>query len=321
MGKDNIYYLAQRKYQERPYHKKEFKQKWQGKNRFLLIFTIVISMLSLIALYYLFHNQKILVLARYDEVVDGFKTEGLLVRDEVVYYSPLSGFVKLKQSEGERVSYGQGIIDINNTTLYNNRPGIVSYAVDKLEERLTPGILNKISIEDYNRFKRDFSHLVDGEYLTKGQAVFRIVRTDKLYLLVKTEAEEANRYRINEKVFIRPIDLNKGLIDGRIIGTRIGENEGLLIISLNLFISEWLNMRHIDIEFIKNIYRGIIIPTSAVFTQPEGQGVLVYNSDGSYTFKKVKIIEEADNKVVVEGVEIGDSIIANPEAVDYGRGV
>lgn len=319
MGKDNVFYIAQKK--ENHYHKQEYRRGFMGKKRFLFFFILVISFIAFIAFYYLFNNQLVMVLARYDEVVDGFETEGLLVRDEVVHYSPVSGFVRLKQTEGERVSYGQEIIDIDNTTLYNYNAGIVSYAVDNLEESLNPGILNKITIKDYNRYKRNFNQLVNGEYLTRGEPVFRIVKTDHLYLLVKASAKEVKRYRINERVFVRSLDLDKGLIDGEIIGTRLDGNEGLLIVSLNIFIPEWLNVRRVEIEFIKNIYRGIIIPRTAVFTQPEGQGVLIYNPDGSYTFKKIKVVEETGEQVVVDGVEVGDSVIANPQVVDYGRGV
>jgi hypothetical protein len=64
-----------------------------------------------------------------------------------------------------------------------------------------------------------------------------------------------------------------------------------------------------------------VIPCQSVFTGSEGEGVLIYNSDGSYIFKKVKVLNGNREKVVVDGLGIGEKVIENPAVLDYGRGV
>ncbi|MDI3546385.1 MAG: hypothetical protein PWR10_37 [Halanaerobiales bacterium] len=311
--KRNHYYLGQKNYKRRTKGEKNL--------IYLLLFIFIIILLFSIGFFLLNRQHGSVVLARYGQIVDGFQTRGLLVREERVYYSPHSGKIILKQGEGDRVSYGQKVLQIGDLVLHNHQPGIISYATDGLEERLTPGILKKLSIRDFNHIKRDYRQLVNGDYLKEGQPAFRIINNNYLYIVIKTDASEVQRYRINEVVFLKPLKLNKGLIDGRIAYKVINGKEGLLIVKLNPFISEWLNQRWVEIIFIKNIYRGVVIPREAVFTKPEGEGVLLYNHDGSYVFQKVKVLEGNEDKVIVEGLEIGESLIENPAVVDFGRGV
>jgi len=318
MQKDNVYYLDNKKHKgfsrTMNYRKNE-----KRKKKILLIVILLIIILIFVAFYYLFHNKPVLTLAVYDELVDGFETKALVVRDEIVQYSPVSGFAKLLKKEGERVYYGQEIINIDNNTVYNYRPGLISYAVDYLEDKLQPDSLRDITANDFNDYQRKFQQLVNSRYVSEGDPVFRVINNDCLYLVIKAKTSELKRYRPNEKVFVQSTNLKYGMIDAYIIDIIEGEEEGLLIISLNLFIPEWLNVRFVEIKFIKNIYRGIVIPQSAIFTQPEGEGILVYNSNGTHAFKKTSILEKAGSHVVVDGVEVGDNVITNPWTVEYGR--
>ncbi len=316
MGKDNLYYLAQKK-NDYKYGKNKKKRK---KGKYIFFFICLLVFFS-IAYYYLTINRIDLVTADYNEIVDGFSTKGLLIRDEKKYYADQTGHIILLKEEGERVGYGQDIIKINNNILYNHNPGLVSYAIDNLEEKLTPKNIDNINIRNFSNYKRQYKQLLNNDYIEKGQALFRIINNDSFYIIIKTDFNEIERYRNNEKVFIKPDFLENRILEANIVKKVFEGNEGLLIIKVNTFVKEWLNIRRIDFTFIKNIYRGITIPRKAVFTIPSGQGVLVYQTDGRYKFSKVNIVYGNDQFVIVSGVEIGQKIIINPEDVDYGRGV
>jgi len=273
------------------------------------------------AYYYLTVNRVILITAEYDEIVDGFPTKGLLLRKEKLYYADQAGRIIFLKEEGERVGYGQDIIKINNRIFYNHNPGLVSYATDGLEEQLSLASIDSISISDFLNYKREYKQLVDNEYVEKGQAVYRIINNDSFYIVIKTDSKELQRYKVNEKVFIKPNFLIDRILEANIIKLVFEEEEGLMIIKVNAFVKEWLNIRRAKFTFIKNIYRGITIPRKAVFTNPNGEGVLVYQADGGYKFSKINILNGNDEFVVVNGIEIGQKIIINPEDVDYGRGV
>ncbi|MFW6390017.1 MAG: HlyD family efflux transporter periplasmic adaptor subunit [Halanaerobiales bacterium] len=311
--KNNIYYLAQKKKEQKKYKKQ---RNYKKPIIYILFFLIIVF----ISYYYISHDQIDVAVARYGELVDGFSTEALIIRDESNYKTPYSGKIELMQEEGSRVSYGQSVIKIEKKTIYNKAAGLISYASDGLEEKLSPGKVKNMNLKEFQSYKRNFKQLTNNNYLNKGETAYRVINSNIMLLVIRTNIKELERYRLNEKVFIKH-NIKQDLITGKVLHKYRGEKDGLLIIELNPFIEEWLNIRRVDINFIKNIYRGVLIPKNAVFTQPGGQGVLVVSPDRKIQFKKVKILERNHQTVIISGIEAGESVIANPESVNYGKGV
>jgi len=287
---------------------------------FLLIFFLFLIFFSVY--FYTVRNRVDILIANYTEVVDGFRTEGLLIRDEIVYRSPESGFVKLLSSEGKRVAYGEEIARIADRTIYNHHAGLLSYATDGLEEELTFNNINDITLDKYKTYRRNFKQNFNNEYIRKGQALFRIIKNNTMYLVIPCDKEEVSRYRIMETVFIQADELGKGLIEATVIDKKIENEEGFLTIRLNIFLQEWLNTRRVNFLFIKNIHRGIAIPRKAIFTTTAGEGVLIYDSlRNNYSFVQVRVLNGNREMVIVEGIDLGAHVVTNPEVIDYGRGV
>jgi len=313
---DNIHYHSQNR------HKTNENKPILGNNKFV-IFLILIVVIILVFFYFKY-NQRYIVQASYGEIEDSFITEALIIRDEKLALAPISGKVVTHCKENERISYGQKIITIKGSNkkinLYNQQSGIISYATDGLENILKPEAVENINCENYGSFNREYNQLVKGNRVDKGSPAFRIINNYKIYLVIKTDVSEAQRYHNNELIFIEPAEIDKDRIEGHIVSKKIDDKQALLVVKLNRFIEEWLNTRRVKIKFIKNIYRGIIIPQKAVFSQPEGEGVLVYIDRGNYKFKKVKIKHKYEDKVIVTGLEIGDNVILNPAKYNYGRG-
>ena len=88
---------------------------------------------------------------------------------------------------------------------------------------------------------------------------------------------------------------------------------------MDQFVPKWTNRRRIDLNIIKNIYRGIKIPRKAVFNQPSGRGVLKVSGYNKFEFQEITILNGNEKYVIVEGLEIGEEIITNPEDFSYGR--
>ncbi|MFW6287768.1 MAG: HlyD family efflux transporter periplasmic adaptor subunit [bacterium] len=316
MKNENVYYLAQKKNNYNKYGKNNKK-----KRKSVYFFVFLLILFVIIAYNFLLSNRVVVVTADYNEIIDGFLTRGLIVRDERVYTTSQSGHINIFQKEGQRVAYGQPIASINGDTLYNYQPGLVSYATDGLEENLTPESISNITFEEFTAYKRNYNQWVNNEYIKAGQAAFRIIDNNCFYLVVKTTAKEVERYRNNEMVFVKPEDFDGRIYEAFIVKRVIENEEGLLFIKLDTFIKEWLNMRRAEFIFIKNIYRGITIPRKAVFTNTQGEGVLIIRPDGEYKFVELTIMKGNEEFVVVKGIDIGEKVITNPEDIDYGRGV
>ncbi|MFW6281500.1 MAG: HlyD family efflux transporter periplasmic adaptor subunit [bacterium] len=307
--KDNVYNLNQKKKEKSPVKRH---------NKYIILFIFLIILFIILSFY---NGNKIKIFeAKYGEIADDIHTKGLIVRDETLIKTPVSGNVELLQDEGDRVSFGQKIIRVGDKTLYNNSPGIISYARDGLETSLNPVKLNNISVKQYKNFRRNFKQLVNDKHVNKGDNVYRIINNHKLYLLIETSREKGEKFNKGELVFVKPEKENIDMIKSKIKNKFLKEDRVLILISLERFIDDWLNIRWINLSLIKNIYRGVILPESAVFQQSEDDGVLIVSSSGRYNFKEVKIENKINNKVIVSGIDRGEKIVSNPEIIEYGGG-
>ncbi|MFP4661144.1 MAG: HlyD family efflux transporter periplasmic adaptor subunit [Halanaerobiales bacterium] len=316
MKNDNVYYLAQKQNKYNKYGKNINKKK-----KSVYFFTFLLVIFVIIAYNYLLNNRVVVVTADYKEIIDGFSTRGLIVRDEKTYNSTQAGDIQIYQTEGQRVAYGQPIVNINGVTIYNHQPGLVSYATDGLEDDLKPETISGITIDKFTEYRRNYKQLINNEYIKAGQAAFRIIDNNSFYLVVKTTAEEVGRYKNNELIFVKPESPGNRIYEANIIRKVTNDKEGLIFIKLDTFLKEWLNLRRAEFIFIKNIYRGISIPRKAIFTSTEGEGVLIVRSDGEYEFVELTIINGNEEFAIVKGIELGQKVITNPEDIDYGRGV
>ena len=305
---DKVVYIDKKEYR-----RKKINQLPAKKILFFLAFAVAILLFI-----FLFSERLEVIEARHGELIDGFGTEALLIRDETVFKAPVSGNVDFEKYDGERVSHGDRIITIDAFNVYCQKPGIISFSTDGLEDLLRPENIGLISTERFSDFERDFQQLSRGSYVNEGQTLYRIANNFVLYLMFNTTTKEAERYSENEVVFVKTGNEER-LFRGRVKNITTNQEESLLTIKLENFLQEWLDLRWVDIKFIKNIYRGIVIPQSAVFNQPQGRGVLVVDPRGEYYFREIEIKFAVDEKLIVDNVNNGDRIIANPEVVNYGR--
>lgn len=308
-----------------------------GKNRSYffwkaLLILLVFVMILFLVLNQIAGNRPRSEAVRFGEVVDRVESEALLIRDERVFTSPAWGRVELVRPEGERVSYGEEVARLETAesgiTVYTELAGVISFAYDGYEEVLRPDNIANLSFAEYQKIEPDYSHVVDGRNLEEDSFLFRIVDNDHVFMAFPLPEVEADRFSPGENVFISRHQTGD-LIPARItaINSRSENSAGssevnekaLLVIQVDRFKQQWLNQRLVEKNLIKNIYRGLVIPREAVFLTPEGRGVLVQDRNRSYSFTRIEVIGGNAEELVVEGLEIGQQIIANPEAVDYGR--
>lgn len=132
--------------------------------------------------------------------------------------------------------------------------------------------------------------------------------------MIKSSTKEAKRYNINEKVFIQRKQENNSLIEGKIVRKSSSNNgKSLLIIKLDQFVNNWLSNRWSEIEFIKNIHKGLIIPEQAIIEYNDELWVISKNFQDRDEVKNVDIIFKNNNEAIVNGLNAGDRVIINPD--------
>ncbi len=288
---------------------------------FVIIFILIIF--GIIG-FQIFGEAKLeTILAEQGEVIDGFWTKALIIRDEKVIKSPVSGRVDFADIEGDRASYGSEIAKIksqnNNKRVYNSAAGIISFAVDGLEDKLNKDDFYQLDLRKFDEYKGSYQHMISGRMISESEPLYRIINNFELYLIVPADKKQAERFRKNEIVFIQENN-SSDLLKAKVLKIKQEKEKSYIFVKMELFVPEWINVRKVKINFIKNIYRGIKIPKDAVFNQPSGQGVLKVTGYNKYEFQEIMIIDGNQEEVIVSGLEIGDEIITNPEDFDYGRG-
>ncbi|MFN2339829.1 MAG: HlyD family efflux transporter periplasmic adaptor subunit [Halanaerobium sp.] len=287
---------------------------------FVIIFILIIAFIIGIQIFGAARFETIL--AAQGEVIDGFWSEALIVRDEKVIEAPITGQVELMVGEGDRLASGKKLLEINSSSqkqkIFNQQAGIVSFAADGLEKKVNAESMSQIDLNNFENLQGNYEHLLSGDKVKKDEVLYRIINNFKLFLIIKVPDSQADRFRINELIFIEQRNSDK-LFEARIIDIRSNLEAKFFFIELEQFIPQWTNRRRIELNIIKNIYRGIKIPRKAVFNQPSGRGVLKVSGYNKYEFQEVIILDGNDDQVIVSGLEIGEEIITNPEDFDYGR--
>jgi putative membrane fusion protein len=224
--------------------------------------------------------------------------------------------------EGDRLASGIKLAEIKSSNqlqkIFNKEAGIVSFAVDGLENKVNANDLKQINLSNFEELKGNYRHLLSGDRIKKEEPLYRIINNFKLYLIAEIPESQTDRFRINELIFLEQKNSDK-LIEAEIVDIRQNLDSTFFFIEVEQFIPRWINRRRIDLNIIKNIYRGIKIPRRAVFNQPSGRGVLKVSGYNKYEFQEVVIINGNDEYVIVSGLEIGEEVITNPEDFDYGR--
>jgi len=289
---------------------------------FVIIFILIIA--AIIGIQIFGEAKFETILAAEGEVIDGFWSNVLIVRDEKVIKSPISGKLELLVKEGDRFAAGKQLAKINSSTaeqkIFNKKAGIVSFAVDGLESEININNLNQINLNKFDDYRANYQHLLSGNKVKKNDVLYRIVNNFDLSLITKVPEDQSDRFKINEIIFLEQKNSDK-LFKAKITNIHYNLENSFFYIKVNQFIPQWINRRRIKLNIIKNIYRGIKIPRQAVFNQPSGQGVLKVTGYNKYQFQEVVILNGNDEYVIVNGLEIGEEIITNPEDFDYGREV
>jgi len=298
------------------------------KNQFISIkyFIFIIVIVTVIVLFFILSEDELKITQiEYKEVIDGFEAKALLVRDEKAYNAEISGELNIIISEGERASYGENIAFIENEAeifnIYAQEAGIISFALDGLEKDVRYGKITPELLDNYGQLNREYKQYVSGNMVDKGEKIYKNINNFQQYLLIKVEKKRAQKFNKNEVVFVDTQSDNEysDIIQASIKKIYIHNNQYFLLLKLDRYVKMWNNTRWVNIELIKNIYRGLAVPRSAVFKTTSGDQVLIYTFDHKIKTREIKIVEETEDWIVIENLEIGDRVLRNPQAVNYGR--
>lgn len=192
-----------------------------------------------------------------------------------------------------------------------DRPGIIHFSFDGLEELLQPGVFPTVDWKTVQ--EADWTYYSDGSLASTDQILFRLI--DNFGVHVFVQFPRAVDLREGQKVRLRWTGIEPPGVEARVrsIHNRL---EGTAVwFDVESFQPEWVLGRYLgNVEVVLQRYEGVILPQRALEERGNRTGVYVI-VDGKPVFHYVNIVGGNEQEVAVSGLPPGVSVVTNPTRI------
>jgi putative membrane fusion protein len=240
----------------------------------------------------------------------------LFANEEVPIQAPTAGKPEFIGKEGQRFRRGDiiGVMKAEGVApgqvtqradvkVYAPDGGLLYYMTDGLESILTPKNLLSMDLSKV-LVQNPEANRAEG-MIQSGGSIGKIVnnlRPTVAVIQIPTSEEKLGK---NLKFIIKGQTYTAKVV-------RLLDNPQGVVVQFNQYIEGTVNQRVQEIAWnLRPAVNGVIVPKSALWNKGEEQGVYVV-VDGIIQFRQVKVLDEDDQKVCVEGLPHGITVIVNP---------
>lgn len=255
---------------------------------------------------------------KYGELEEKAITPAILMKQETIVKAPAQGRFENQIMEGERVKrgsvagqfYSEG--KIKPTSLLVPVSGIISFNPDGWED-----VLSKFSLDhgDQNIFDYNPRIVNDGTFqYEEGEPLFKIIDnlTPPRMIVTIDPSEPLN---IDDKLSIRYQNRYLGNAVCQAVFSQKGRQTAIL--GLSDFDEALLNLRQIEVEYITDIHKGLIISEKCLVENQTGFAVYRIKK-GKIELQNIEVLAIVNDQAIVKGLETGDSIVTTPGLVAEG---
>lgn len=181
-------------------------------------------------------------------------------------------------------------------------PGYVFYQYDQVETKLTPDHFGDLTENDFNH---NYSLKKTGPKIKVGEIYGKIVNPFHQVTAVLVDTTETGVPKLGKSWWLK----KNTALTKVMITKQIPLQNGKMIVALDDDAASELQINRRSRLFV--VYRrtaGVCIPNRALYKENGAEWVKVVKGDG-YRLQKVRILESDDNKVIIEGIEFGTTII------------
>ena len=195
------------------------------------------------------------------------------LRDGVNAYVFLRNDMLLSENRGVLEPYvsrniqNEALISQNQASVFATSSGIVSYAVDGMEDILTFETMENLSLEQ-TRMTINSEDIEKPIYARFNESVFKIINSNQWFIASYIENESISHWNQNANVTIY-VERNQYFVPMDVTVYRLvgGENESFVILRSRSFMIEHLNQRSINFTIIDSNHRGLKIPETSLATR------------------------------------------------------
>lgn len=273
------------------------------------------------------------VVVSFGELENKITVQAIIARHEMVYRAPVNGRLKLHVQEDQRVPKGFTLAEVMGEgsnqeegqpvyRLVAEKAGIVCYHLDGLEQVVTPltilGLDDRALRQKLEEAGSSLTESGEGKPLNlvdSGTVLLKVIDNLKPIVLDFRVSREAlaKMPEIGEEIYFR-LPGEKDRWPATLI--QVAENQGelRLVAESTRYSPQLLHRRAVELELITGIYKGYIVPRSAVMNRGEEAGVYV-SSLGQFRIKPVELEGQVGEMAVVSGLEPGDEVLVNPQII------
>lgn len=274
-----------KKYKKKKIRRELKKDKFIPENKRYYIFAIVlalmIAVLSYVYITYIDANTVKYVTAKKGNMMISSPLQGLLLREEKIYYSEISGGVQRIKNEGEKTALNRTLLNIIEednsqkdefmrnlplqSAVISRNSGTVSYLLDGLEKDLEDGY-EKIE------FKR-FQDIVDktlNTYITgstnvdKGEAVCKIISSPKWRVVTYLPLEDEHAYEEGKEYYLTFTLPEKTSISFELISKIVEDDMVKVVFETQEQQQKFLNYRSLSFYIGEMEKKGIKLPKTTI---------------------------------------------------------
>lgn len=189
---------------------------------------------------------------------------------------------------------GKSVVETKN--FQTRAEGLVSWKIDGFESYITPGNMEKKSIDEYNNLNSAAIMDLRRDRISKSDPVFKIVDRSAWYAVMYIDKDHKNRYNEGQKL---KLVVGDSALVGRVRSIKTENNKVRLIIKSNYYYSGLTCDRVKIIKSVTSDNRGLIIRNSSITKKDGKTGVYVRQKNGGYEFTRISILSADDEYSVI----------------------
>lgn len=226
----------------------------------------------------------------------------------------------LAELKAEKAEYEKKLSS-DKQDLYSPVPGIFSTKIDGYEEMVSLDAADKLTPEDFESLKKSET---SASKKTNGKVLCKIIDSFEWAVAVIATENELAGLKSGDAVSLRIPDSNEEA-DAKITYISAPDNGKYVLVATSDVSCDWSSKeRFVKIDFVKNRYSGLKIPSQAIRVHDNTTGVYIL-SDGIVKFKPVNIYYKDNKSAIVEennasgGLLLYDEVIVSSGNYEVGK--
>ena len=165
-------------------------------------------------------------------------------------------YINSLKSEKDRI---QEQINQNKKEIITNSPGIISFNLDGYESKLKPEEINNLTPKIFDEINEKDNALASGSKDIETEKPFaKLIKDIDAYIIIALDKQKGDRFMVDDTIDEIRINTVGYAVNGNVYyKSALEDGKYIIALQVNKGISETSSLRKIDVELVKNSYKGL----------------------------------------------------------------